>query len=549
MVQQGHPEFCFLCVCVPGVDVVVHDLTEVGQLGKVEAALDRLLKGVPRAVKVVIQITTGMAAHHGDAQTGDELGQRAMAALFNGCLHSLEGLDAKAIGCDDRRPMLLQLIEVTEVFYPAMTDQLFQRGFGQTLDVHPGLLAEVGELPYQLGCTQSIFTEKLPCSTRAGSDHQGLPAAWTGHGQHIGIASGVVACNLGDDLVGLVDLNLIANTQLETLEDVQIVQIASGNLRTIDGHRLKQARDAHHTGSGGCQIHTEEPGLGQVILPFQCDHTVLVMAGGTQACTVDAVVILDDQAIHGVGIILRLIGCENSLKVFRTAVHIGVGNHGEACLLHQLHLSQLGSPFQMVTDQIKGKELQKPLARLICIQLSGAAGCQVPGMRIGLLQTRIDQLEMLPGDDAFTTDLDGFHARDGQRDIQVGANRMGHILTDDALTSTGNGLLELAILITQHDGQTIQLPGHPHRVATGKADHLRDSLGLGCGEHGLGVPHGSRLLQNIAGYLLGGRAGDHHTGFLLQPQKLCSHQVVFSVRHDGVVIPVVGNIGRLQPLD
>ena len=80
-------------------------------------------------------------------------------------------------------------------------------------------------------------------------------------------------------------------------------------------------------------------------------------------------------------------------------------------------------------------------------------------MGIRFLQTGINQVKMLPRDDAFTADLDGFLNGYGKRDIDKSTDRVGHVLADDALPAACNGLFQLTILIAQHDGQTIQLPG------------------------------------------------------------------------------------------
>ena len=204
---------------------------------------------------------------------------------------------------------------------------------------------------------------------------------------------------------------------------------------------------------------------------------------------------------------------------------------------------------QVVADQVESKELQESLARLICVQLSGAAGRQVSGMGIGFLQTGIEQIEVFPGDDAFTPDLDGIQNGYGERDIQVSTDRVGHILADDALPAAGNGLLQLTILIAQHDGQSIQLPGDQDRRNLCEGDQIFDRLGLLGREHGLGVPDGNQFLQDLAGYLLGGRSGENQTSFGLKAQQLLSQPIIFLIGHDGVVIPVVGNISRLQLTD
>ena len=272
-----------------------------------------------------------MAAHHGDTQTCNELRQRTVTALLDGCLHTLEGLHAEAVCFDDGLTVLLQLVEITVVANPAMADQLLQRRFGQALDVHPGLLTEVGELPNQLGCTVRILTKQLSGATGGGLLDQFLAAAGADHWQPEGIAFGQVPVDLGDDHVGLVDFDLIAHTKLELLEDAQVVQVSPGYLCAIDGHRLKQARNAHHTGSGGCQVDAQEPGPDRIILPLQGDHAVFVMTGGAQTGSQVTVIIFHDQTVHGIGVTLgieALDGIPNQIRILHR-IHIDIGHNGE----------------------------------------------------------------------------------------------------------------------------------------------------------------------------------------------------------------------------
>ena len=104
-----------------------------------------------------------------------------------------------------------------------MTKELGQGGLGQSLNVHPGLLTEVGKLPDKLGSTVRVLTVHLPGATGGGSHNQFLAAAGTDHGHLESAALGFVFCNLRNDLVGLVNHDLIAHTKLERIEDVQIV--------------------------------------------------------------------------------------------------------------------------------------------------------------------------------------------------------------------------------------------------------------------------------------------------------------------------------------
>lgn len=111
-----------------------------------------------------------MSADHRDAKTGNKLCQRAMAALFNGFLQSLIGFHAEALRLDDILPVLLQCIQISEVFDPTMADKLLQRCGGESLDIHAGFFAEMVKLLNQFGCTGWILAKQLLASSRQGME-------------------------------------------------------------------------------------------------------------------------------------------------------------------------------------------------------------------------------------------------------------------------------------------------------------------------------------------------------------------------------------------
>ena len=123
-----------------------------------------------------------------------------------------------------------------------------------------------------------------------------------------------------------------------------------------------------------------------------------MMTGGSQTGSVHTVVVFHDQTVYGILKLLRVVRSDSLTQqlIIAVAIYVGKGHYGEASILKLLQLSQFGVALQIIRDQVKGKELQESLPRLICIQLSRATGRQAPGMRIGFLQTGIDQFEMLP---------------------------------------------------------------------------------------------------------------------------------------------------------
>ena len=114
--------------------------------------------------------------------------------------------------------MLFQIIEVSEIPYPAATDQLLQHRCREPFDPHPGLFAKVREFLHQLGCTVRIGTVQLACAARGVPDCERLAAAGAGHWQYIGIALRLVIRNLRNDQVCLVHTDLISDAKLKCAE-------------------------------------------------------------------------------------------------------------------------------------------------------------------------------------------------------------------------------------------------------------------------------------------------------------------------------------------
>ena len=73
------------------------------------------------------QITTGVPADHRDTESGNELSQGAAAAFFDGAMDSLIGFFTESFCADNLVSESIQLIEISEILYPAMADEFFQR--------------------------------------------------------------------------------------------------------------------------------------------------------------------------------------------------------------------------------------------------------------------------------------------------------------------------------------------------------------------------------------------------------------------------------------
>lgn len=173
----------------------------------------------------------------------------------------------------------------------------------------------MGKLLHQLGGTVGIVAKKLRCAAGGLLNRQRAPTAGALFGQLVGTAFGEVFRNLRDNHVGLVDLNGVAHAELKLLEDIVVVQISPAYSRAVHLHRLKQAGDAHHAGSGSGKLHAEKLGGVQFVFPFEGDQTVLMVTGRSQALAIGSVVVLHDEAVHREGEVGGIVVCNSSVDV------------------------------------------------------------------------------------------------------------------------------------------------------------------------------------------------------------------------------------------
>ena len=200
-------------------------------------------------------------------------------------------------------------------------------------------------------------------------------------------------------------------------------------------------------------------------------------------------------------------------------------------------------------DQVKSHELQHTVLYLGRVELADAPGSQATWMDIGLIQLAVELLEVGPADHALTAHLQRLHIRNGQRYIEHDSDRVCHILADTTLSAPGDGLLQLAVLVAQHEREPVELPRNQRRVAADKSDDLIDGLCLCRRQHGAGVLDLRKPFQYFAGDLLRRGAGKHNAGVILQHLQLVKERIVFPIGHDWVVMFVVGGVGALENAD
>ena len=268
------------------------------------------------------------------------------------------------------------------------------------------------------------------------------------------------------------------------------------------------------------------------------------MAGGPQRSAVCHVLLLKNQAVHGIGVLLGIhpvLLCHD-LLCGKGGIQQSVWNHIKALLGQKCQLAALFRLHLRVADQVESVELHTALPALLRIQLPNTAGRKATGMCIGLVQRFVEPVEAGPADHAFAAHLQRFLAGDLQRHIGHDAHGMGHIFADDTFPAAGDGLLQCAVFIAEHEGEPVQLPAHDHWAAIHELKDLFIRLDLPCRKHGPGMPYLRQLLQDLARHLLGRGPGKDDTGTGLQLCQLVIEQVIIPVGHDGCVVLIVGDI-------
>lgn len=148
----------------------------------------------------------------------------------------------------------------------------------QAFDIHTGAFTEMHELIHQL-CGAGRIHAIQKARTAAGLlFREGFCATWTRTWQYRRSAAGKVLSKLGYDLICLVELYPVADSQLEALDNVKVMEIGPIDRRAVNDHILKLAGDGYHAGAGSGQFKAEELAFIQRIRPFEGHNAVFVMA-------------------------------------------------------------------------------------------------------------------------------------------------------------------------------------------------------------------------------------------------------------------------------
>ena len=459
-------------------------------------------------MKLPVQNPAGMPTNLWDAQSRDELIERTAAPLIHGLLDPGIGLLPKAGRGDNIVLMPLQFIEIAEISNPAVLHKGFQCAFCKPLYLHASLTAEMDELAHHPRSAVLILAIELSSPTGACADMQCAAAAGTCSREREATAFRVVFYDLRDDHIGFDHGDRVTGAQSQPLEVINVVQVGVVHGGPVDHHIIEDAGETDHAGSRGSHLQAAEHSDLRLVRPLERGQPVFMVPGGAQRTAIGQIVKLEDQAIHRIGILFGLILIHCILKsLFRnTSSQNRVAHRGKAHLCHVTKLLPFCLDTEMIADKVEGHEAQVPFPTLLRIQLSGTACGQIAGVGIWLVQCLVECVKVHPTDDSLTAHLQRILTGNGQRHILHDTDSMCYILALQAIT-TGNGLHQLALLVAQHKGQSIQLPAQDRHLSIEEFMDIRNILPLGCREHGPGVAHRCQAFQDLTGHTLCGGGG------------------------------------------
>ena len=123
-----------------------------------------------------------------------------------------------------------------------------------------------------------------------------------------------------------------------------------------------------------------------------------MVPGSAETFTIRKIVVFHDKAVDGVCKFGWLHTGKSKLQIMDAAGRrqIKIRNHAETAARQKLLLHPLTAGFQAVADQIKRPEFQPSPLCLRSIELSHAPGGKISGMAVGVIQLRVDGVEVFP---------------------------------------------------------------------------------------------------------------------------------------------------------
>ena len=258
--------------------------------------------------------------------------------------------------------MLRQLKDIRKLMDEASSDELLQRRLGQSLNIQGVPAHKQGKGLDFLGLTVRI------CAVEGFHivhfpDLRGAAADRTDLRDILHAASGLVFGDLGDDHVGLIDLDGIPDSQLQSPHDADVVDAGAADRGSLQLHRLEDSHWVNQSGPGGTPFDLRKRRLPDLVGPFEGHGIAGELGGSAQGLAIGNVVVEGHQTVGGILVGLDML--RKPVHAFRQGIsgHHFIFYHVEALGLQpqKLLLSRVFKIHALSPHQRKRKEVYIPL--------------------------------------------------------------------------------------------------------------------------------------------------------------------------------------------
>ena len=263
-------------------------------------AADLFCRGMDHFFQIIVKFFTDHfrvgKTDIGDPQTVKQPGQSRMPCPFQTCHKIVKGFLPKTFHIYDLFPVLSDLKDISEIFDKAFQDKFLQSSLRQTIDIHSVPADKKGERFDLLRLTVRIHTVKrfyFICF-----DHSGFLSAYRTGIRDLQIsAAGKILCDLRNDHIGFIDLDLIPNTKLQFFHNTDIMNAGPADSGPFQFYRLKDSHRIDQSGSGRTPFNFFQCGFPYFIFPFKGIRISWKLCSGPQGISISNVIIQGNKSV------------------------------------------------------------------------------------------------------------------------------------------------------------------------------------------------------------------------------------------------------------
>ena len=524
--------------------------SKVRQLREIKLLENGVLKGFQTGIELSAQGAACSIAHHWDVH-GNHIPLEGGVPTALDCIpKALPGSLTIAVHLDDLVLISVQLIDVHKAVEEPTANKLFQRSFRQALNVHGLFANEVDELAQPTGLAGGIIAEQrlgTVCLT-VDMDTGRLATAGTlsrDHALQIKGAAVKVFLYMGDNHIPLGDDDPIAGSQLQRLDERQIMKARPGDRAAVNLHRIKDGNGRDLTGACGCPFNGLQLGFEEVIFKLECKSIFVMMSCAATVLGIGHVVVGHYDAVNWDIIFLCVILQHLDSHIQLIQLHLTIAF--EVVTYSKAEAPQLHKAFTLEGKIIKAlqnterHEVDPALFADFGIQQSDRTRRQIAAILIRLT-IAVHQRRLQYGKIAGSNErLTGHHQPPLKGDVGRDAGNPGNIMGNDftlITVATGGGFLQDAVFVGQLDGQAVQFEHQQNALLTHESQQFLAALRLiqrkkrDCVCRFLQLAHG-RIANRLCG-----RVAHPDTGLFFQCGQFIEETIIHLV-FDGRGIEVV----------